>query len=277
MTLSLITKDLIKLALLEDISNGDITTNSIFSEDNKGSVKIISREDGIFCGQSVVNEIINTYTSLSIKWNKNDGEELEKNSIITYIEGSIKELLTYERVILNFMERLSGISTLSNKMSQIIIDTDAKLVDTRKTTPGWRWLEKYAVKIGGSNNHRFNLSDGILIKDNHKFAAGSISKAIKQAKKQAQHSLKIEAEVDNISEMEDAIKAGADIILLDNFSIEDTKKAVEIVNGQIILESSGNITEKNILDYAKTGIDYISSGYLTYGATWLDFSSEYGK
>lgn len=271
--ISMIT-DIIERALLEDIGTGDITTNSIF-KDNSIQIEgnFIAKEAGIICGIDIVRQVFSLIGS-DIIFNSmvTDGQAVKKGDLIAGIKGPALGVLTGERVALNFMQRLSGIATKTNELVQMVKGTNAKIADTRKTTPGLRVLEKYAVRCGGGTNHRFNLSDGILIKDNHIKAAGGITKAITAARANAPHTLKIEVEVESKEQVTEALEAKADIIMLDNMDLQAMKEAVELINGRALTEASGNMGDRDLMQVANTGVDIISIGALTHTVRALDIS-----
>lgn len=265
--------NLILMALREDVSNEDITTNSIISEKREGKVQLICKEDGILAGIEVfkrVFQLLDENIKLSIQ--KKDGEKIKNKELIGEIYGDVRAILTGERTALNYLQHMSGIATYTNNMVELLKGSNIKLLDTRKTTPNMRIFDKYSVKIGGGYNHRYNLSDGILIKDNHIDAAGSITKAIKLAKEYAPFVRKIEVEVENLDMVAEALEAGADIIMLDNMSPELMRTAVKLIAGRAETECSGNISKESIEKIKDTGVDYISSGALTHSAPILDFS-----
>lgn len=268
--------EIIQRALAEDIGTGDITTLSIIPRGRQIMGKFITKEDGVVCGLSVVERVFKTMDSaIQVKSLVPEGSFVSRGDIIVEVEGSAMGILTGERVALNFIQRLSGIATKTAQFVKRVQGTKAKIVDTRKTTPGLRVLEKYAVKVGGGCNHRFNLSDGILIKDNHILAAGGIQNAIAVARKNAPHTLKIEVEIENMEQMKQALQAGVDIIMLDNMDAKTMRKAVEHINGRTLIEASGNIGEKNVLEIAKTGVDFISIGALTHTVKAMDISLKF--
>ncbi len=265
-------KDIVKNAVFEDIGSGDLSSNLI---DNNilGKAKITSKEKGVICGLILVSEVYNIIDNcVNIKFLKNDGDEVDKGDDIAIISGKLNSILKGERVALNFLQRLSGIATMSKKYFNEIKEYDVKVTDTRKTTPGLRILEKHAVKIGGCFNHRYNLASGIMIKDNHIKALKGIKNAVDKARESIPHTYKIEVEVSNINEMKEALDAKADIIMLDNMDIEDMKKCVLLNSGKSILEASGNITLNNVKEVAKTGVNIISTGELTHSVKSLDIS-----
>lgn len=265
--------DIIKNALKEDIGTGDITTQSTIPNDKQISGRFIAKEDGVVCGVSVVKRVFELLDNeISIKILCNDGSLVKKGGIIAEVSGRAASILTGERVALNFFQHLSGIATYTRRCVDEVKGTKAMITDTRKTTPGLRVLEKYAVKTGGGSNHRFNLSDGVLIKDNHINAAGSITAAVSAARANIPHTLKIEVEVENHQMVEEAVACGADIIMLDNMSIEEMEREVGFINGRALVEASGNMGEKNLLEVAKTGVDIISIGTLTHTVKAMDIS-----
>lgn len=266
-------EDTLKSALKEDMNDGDITSDYLIDENLQGKALITSKEDGIVCGLDVVRTVFyivdkNLFFSKLV----NDGDHIKKGMDILEIEGSLKSILKAERVALNFLQRMSGIASKTKKISDLVKDLDVRVVDTRKTTPGLRIFEKYAVKTGGGFNHRFNLSDAVMIKDNHIEAVGSIEKAIKIIRSEISHTRKIEVEVKNLAELNEALDNKVDIIMLDNMSVDDMRAAVKITNKRAILEASGNITEKTIRQVANTGIDIISVGGLTHSFDSIDIS-----
>jgi len=263
-------------ALSEDIGTEDITTNAIFREEKKVRASVFSREDGILAGLPIISRLfekIDPGLTLTIKFR--DGERVAKKTEIMYIEGDIRSLLTGERTALNFLGRLSGIATLTGKFCREAGKSKAKILDTRKTTPGLRILEKYAVFCGGGINHRLGLYDMILIKDNHIEGAGSIEEAVRLTREYCvdkKTNVTLEVEVKNLKELEQALEVDAEWIMLDNMGIEDMKKAVALVNGRAKLEASGNVTLNNVEKIASTGVDYISTGFITHSAPVMDFS-----
>lgn len=264
---------LIKRSLEEDIGNGDITTLATVGEDKQVEGCFIAKEEGIICGLPVLKRVFMVLDdSIKLEYNVNEGHSAKKGDVIAKISGSARSILTGERVALNFLQRLSGIATRTYMAVQQISGTKAVIADTRKTTPGLRSIEKYAVRIGGGTNHRYNLADGILIKDNHISAAGSIASAISQARQIATHMLKIEVEVESFAQIEEALQNGADIIMLDNMSIEDMTKAVVMIDGKALVEASGNMGDKDLRTVAQTGVDIISIGALTHTIRAMDIS-----
>ena len=272
-TMKMTADELILSALREDITSEDITTNSVMPHYQKGQVELICKEDGVIAGLDVFKRVFElldekTETTFYCK----DGDEVKKGEKLGVTVGDIRVLLSGERTALNFLQRMSGIATYTRSIADLLKGTKTKLLDTRKTTPNMRIFEKYAVKVGGGNNHRYNLSDGILLKDNHIGAAGGVKQAVEMAKEYAPFVRKIEIEVENLEMLKEAIEAGADIIMLDNMSVEDMKKAVEMTAGKAETECSGNVTKENIARLTDIGVDYISSGALTHSAPILDLS-----
>ena len=265
--------DLILLALKEDISSEDITTNSILKENILGKGNLIAKEDGILAGIEIFQRVFKLLDkNLEFKMNFKDGDRLKKGEIIGEIRGDLRVILSGERVALNYLQHMSGIATYTNDMVKLLEGTNIKLVDTRKTTPNMRIFEKYAVRVGGGYNHRYNLSDGVLIKDNHISIAGSIKKAVEMAREYVSFVKKIEVEVENLNMVKEAIEAKADIIMLDNMDEFTMEKAVKLIDGRAKTECSGNITRENILKISKCGVDFVSSGAITHSATILDIS-----
>ena len=267
---------LIMNALSEDVGTGDITTESTIPETARAHGLYKAKESGVLCGIGVAARVFELIDR-EIKFTplKRDGDRIEKGEIIAEVRGKATNVLTGERVGLNLMQRMSGIATRTAEAVAQVEGTGAKICDTRKTTPGLRVVEKYAVKVGGGTNHRFNLADGILIKDNHIVAAGSITNAVRAARANAPHTLKIEVEVETFDELNEALDAGADIIMLDNMSCEDMKKAVGIVNGRAVTEASGNMGDRNLKEVADCGVDLISIGALTHSVRSLDISLKF--
>ena len=272
-TMKLQAEPLILMALREDITSEDVSTNAIMLEECQGEVELICKQDGVIAGLDV---FARTFTLLDDKtWFEffaKDGDKVQKGQVIAKVIGNILVLLSGERVALNYLQRMSGIATYTRRVAQLLEETQITLLDTRKTTPNMRVFEKYAVTVGGGKNHRYNLSDGILLKDNHINAAGSVKKAIELAKAYAPFVRKIEVETENLDMVQEAVDAGADIIMLDNMSHDMMKQAVKIIAGRAETECSGNVTAENIAGLADVGIDYISSGALTHSAPILDLS-----
>jgi len=265
--------DLIDRALREDIGHQDMTTANLVAAEQQSKGRFLAKSPGIVAGIRVSQEV---FTNLDPEVNfeiiKNDGDVIEAGDVIAQVKGKTLALLSGERLALNFLQRLSGIATKTNSLVELIKFYKAEVVDTRKTTPGLRTLEKYAVTVGGARNHRFGLYDGIMIKDNHIKAVGGIQKAVSTVRQKVPHTMKIEVEVADFEQLQEAIDAGADIIMLDNMSAKDMKKAVEITAGKAVLEASGGINASNIVEAAKTGVDFISTGAITHSAPSLDIS-----
>lgn len=265
-------------ALYEDIGTGDITTRSTIPEDKMIIGNFIAKENGVISGLVVMKRVFfHVDPKINLESLVSDADTVKKGDIIAKISGPAQSILTGERVALNFLQRMSGIATRTNECVMAVEGTKAEITDTRKTTPGLRVIEKYAVKCGGGSNHRFNLSDGVLIKDNHIKAAGGITQAVEAARKIAPHTLKIEVEVENFEMLKEALECRTDIIMLDNMSIEDMKKAVEIVGDKAMVEASGNMGEKDLLEVAKTGVDLISIGALTHTIKAMDISLRFSE
>lgn len=272
-TMKINADDIILNALKEDITSEDISTNSVMRSYQLGEVELICKEDGVIAGLDVFKRVFelldaNTEVSFTVK----DGDKVKNGQKLGVVRGDIRVLLSGERTALNYLQRMSGIATYTRTIADMLKGTNTKLLDTRKTTPGMRSFEKYAVKVGGGYNHRFNLSDGILLKDNHIGAAGGVKEAVAMAKEYAPFVRKIEIEVENLEMLKEALEAGADIIMLDNMSIEDMKKAVELCAGKAETECSGNVTKENVAKLTQIGVDYISSGALTHSSPILDLS-----
>ncbi len=268
--------DFIRNALSEDIGTGDITTITTIDKNKRAHGRYIAKEDGILCGIDIVAAVYREVDpSIELIRHFNDGDKIKKGDVIAEVKGNAVNLLTGERVGLNLLQHMSGIATRTSEAISAVAGTNAKIADTRKMTPGLRVLEKYAVRCGGGTNHRFNLADGILIKDNHIVAAGSITNAVKSARKNAPHTLKIEVEVETIEQLNEALDAGADIIMLDNMSVEMMSEAVKIVNGRAVLEASGNMGDRNLAEVASSGVDLISIGALTHSVRALDISLKF--
>ena len=264
---------LIRMALQEDITSEDVSTNAVMRSAVKGTVDLIAKEDGIIAGLDVyarVFQILDEKTEIS--FNFKDGDAVKKGDLLGTVTGDIRVLLSGERVALNYLQRMSGIATYTKQVSKLLEGSKVTLLDTRKTTPNCRVFEKYAVRIGGGCNHRYNLSDGVLLKDNHIGAAGSVAKAVAMAKDYAPFVRKIEIEVETMEQVKEAVEAGADIIMLDNMTPEMMKEAVELIAGRAQTECSGNITKENIAKILETGVDFVSSGALTHSAPILDIS-----
>ena len=271
------TLQLIDRAIMEDCSMGDATTETLIPGNTMGDATIVSDEVGILAGTPVALEVFKRVdSSLSVKSILTDGDSVKTGSEVATISGSLASILTAERTALNFIRKLSGIATQTSKFVEQVSGTDAKIVDTRKTTPGFRYLEKYAVRMGGGSNHRHNLADGILIKDNHLRALAkdglSMEDVVRKAYKLSSHTIKVEVEVENIAQVESALHAGAEILLLDNMSNEDMETVVKMCQGKAVTEASGGISLARVLNIANTGVDIISIGALTHSAPSLDLS-----
>ncbi len=260
-------------ALREDITSEDVTTNAVMREATYGKADLICKQDGIVCGLDVFKRVFELLDSQSVfETLLSDGDEVTKGQLMGTIYGDIRVILSGERTALNYLQRMSGIATLTHEMVEELKGYKTKLLDTRKTTPNMRPFEKYAVKVGGGTNHRYNLSDGILIKDNHIGAAGSITKAVEMAKEYAPFVRKIEVEVETLDQLKEALEAGADIIMLDNMDNDTMKQAVELVAGKAETECSGNVTKERLKEIAEIGVDYVSCGALTHSAPIMDVS-----
>lgn len=272
-TLALNADELIRLALKEDISNEDVSTNAVIKEYKKGTVRLICKQSGVICGLEVFARTFKILDpATEIKFYAKDGDKVAKSRHIADLTGDIRVLLQGERTALNYLQRMSGIATYTAQVAELLKGSKTKLLDTRKTTPNMRLFEKYAVRCGGGNNHRYNLSDGVMLKDNHIGAAGGITAAVKAAKEYSSFVRKIEVEVETLEQCREALQAGADIIMLDNMSVEDMKKAVAMIDGKALTECSGNVTKENITAIISTGVDFVSSGALTHSAPILDLS-----
>ena len=259
----------IRMALEEDITSGDISTNCVMPVYQKGQADLICKQDGIIAGQRVFSMLDK---SVSFDMHVNEGDSVKNGELMAVVTGDIRALLSGERTALNFLQRMSGIATYTNSIVKLLEGSKTTLLDTRKTTPNMRIFEKYAVKTGGGSNHRYNLSDGVMLKDNHIGAAGSITKAIQMAKANVSFVHKIEVEVENLDMVHEAVEAGADIIMLDNMTPDEMKEAVKIIDGRALTECSGNVTKENIKNIIDTGVDFVSSGALTHSAPILDIS-----
>ncbi|MBQ9783742.1 MAG: carboxylating nicotinate-nucleotide diphosphorylase [Clostridia bacterium] len=272
-TMKMNADQLILQALREDITSEDITTNSVMPTFQMGEVELICKQDGVIAGLGVfqrVFELLDANTQVSFTCQ--DGDLVKKGERLGVVRGDIRVLLSGERTALNYLQRMSGIATYTRSIADLLKGSKTKLLDTRKTTPNMRIFEKYAVKVGGGNNHRYNLSDGILLKDNHIGAAGGVKEAVRMAKEYAPFVRKIEIEVENLDMLREALEAGADIIMLDNMSVEEMKEAVCLAAGKAETECSGNVTRENVARLVDIGVDYISSGALTHSAPILDLS-----
>lgn len=272
-TMKLNADDLILAALKEDITSEDITTNSVMPEYKLGEVELICKEDGVIAGLEVFKRVFTLLDeNTEVTFNCKDGDRVTKGQKLGIVKGDIRVLLSGERTALNYLQRMSGIATYTRKIADLLEGSKTKLLDTRKTTPNMRVFEKYAVKVGGGHNHRYNLSDAILLKDNHIGAAGGVKEAVKMAKEYASFVCKVEVEVENLDMLKEALEAGADIIMLDNMSVEDMKEAVRLTQGKAVTECSGNVTKENVARLVDIGVDYISSGALTHSSPILDLS-----
>lgn len=272
-TMKLNADRLIMQALEEDITSEDITTNAVMREEKQGEVQLLCKQDGIIAGLWVFERVFKlldprTEAEFYVK----DGEKVNQGQLVGVVKGDIRVLLSGERTALNFLQRMSGIATYTNQTAELLKGSRTRLLDTRKTTPNMRIFEKYAVKAGGGYNHRYNLSDGILLKDNHIAAAGGVRKAVEMAREYAPFVRKIEVETENLDMVKEALEAGAEIIMLDNMSPEMMKEAIELIGGRAQTECSGNVTKENIEKIISLGVDYISSGALTHSAPILDLS-----
>ena len=264
---------LIRQALEEDITSEDISTNAVMPEYQKGQVELICKQDGIVAGMGVfrrVFELLDDTVSFDLR--VKDGDQVSSGDLMAVVTGDIRALLSGERTALNYLQRMSGIATYTHAIAEMLEGSKTTLLDTRKTTPNMRIFEKYAVKVGGGSNHRFNLSDGVMLKDNHIGAAGSIAKAVQMAREHASFVHKIEVEVEDLEMVRQAADAGADIIMLDNMSPEEMREAIRIIDGRALTECSGNVTRENIRNLIDVGVDYVSSGALTHSAPIMDIS-----
>lgn len=277
-TMQLVADKYIRLALEEDIHCEDVTTNAVMPDYKKGEVQLICKENGIIAGLQIFQRV---FTLLDpdtvVDFKAKDGDPVQKGQLLAVITGDIRILLSGERTALNYLQRLSGIATYTNTVVKLLEGTGTTLLDTRKTTPCMRIFEKYAVKMGGGQNHRYNLSDGVLLKDNHIDAAGGVKEAVAAARAYAPFVRRIEVETENLSMVKEAVEAGADIIMLDNMAPEQMSEAIRIIDGRARTECSGNITKENIRTIAALGIDYVSSGALTHSAPILDISMKHLK
>ena len=272
-TMKMQADQLIRMALQEDITSEDVSTNAVMPTATRGTVDLIAKEDGVVAGLEIyarVFTILDEKTEIDLHCK--DGDEVKKGELMATITGDIRVLLSGERVALNYLQRMSGIATYTRQVAKLLEGSNVTLLDTRKTTPNCRVFEKYAVRVGGGHNHRYNLSDGVLLKDNHIGAAGSVAKAVKMAKAYAPFVRKIEIEVETLDQVKEAVEAGADIIMLDNMTPEVMKQAVELIDGRAQTECSGNITKENIQKIREIGVDFVSSGALTHSAPILDIS-----
>ncbi len=272
-TMKMQADQLIRMALQEDITSEDVSTNAVMPTATQGTVDLIAKEDGVVAGLEIyarVFKILDEKTEIELHCK--DGDEVKKGELMATVTGDIRVLLSGERVALNYLQRMSGIATYTRQVAKLLEGSNVTLLDTRKTTPNCRVFEKYAVRVGGGHNHRYNLSDGVLLKDNHIGAAGSVAKAVRMAKAYAPFVRKIEIEVETLDQVKEAVEAGADIIMLDNMTPEVMKQAVELIDGRAQTECSGNITKENIQKIREIGVDFVSSGALTHSAPILDIS-----
>jgi nicotinate-nucleotide pyrophosphorylase (carboxylating) len=272
-TMQLVADKYIKMALEEDINSEDVSTNAVMPDYKKGQVELLCKEDGVIAGLKIFERVFTMLgEDTKVDFKVNDGDEVKKGQLLAIVTGDVRVLLSGERTALNYLQRLSGIATYTRNVSKLLEGTKTKLLDTRKTTPGMRIFEKYAVRIGGGHNHRYNLSDGVLLKDNHIDAAGGVRQAIEAARDYAPFVRKIEVETENLDMVREAVEAGADIIMLDNMTPEVMAEAIRIIDGRAETECSGNITKENIATITSLGVDYVSSGALTHSAPILDIS-----
>ena len=272
-TLKLKVDPLLLMALEEDITSEDVSTNSVMRSETLGEVDLICKEDGVLCGTQVFERVFTLLDEETrVEFYAKDGENIKKGQLIAKVTGDIRVLLSGERTALNYLQRMSGVATYTRQVADLLEGTKTKLLDTRKTTPNNRIFEKYSVKVGGGNNHRYNLSDGVMLKDNHIGAAGGVKEAVAMAKEYAPFVRKIEVEVENLEMVKEAVEAGAHIIMLDNMTHEQIKEALEYIAGRAEVEVSGNVTRENIAALTDLGVDYISSGALTHSSPILDLS-----
>lgn len=272
-TMKMQADQLIRMALQEDITSEDVSTNAVMPTATKGTVDLIAKEDGVIAGLDIYARVFTILDEKTeIDFHCKDGDEVKKGELMATVTGDIRVLLSGERVALNYLQRMSGIAKYTRQVAKLLEGSKVTLLDTRKTTPNCRVFEKYAVRVGGGCNHRYNLSDGVLLKDNHIGAAGSVTKAVQMAKAYAPFVRKIEIEVETLEQVKEAVEAGADIIMLDNMTPEVMKQAVELINGRAQTECSGNITKENIQKIREIGVDFVSSGALTHSAPILDIS-----
>lgn len=267
---------LLLAALREDISNEDVSTNAVIREETPGEVELLAKQDGVIAGLDVFARVFTLLDERTeVTFRCKDGDAVRSGQLLGRVRGDIRVLLSGERVALNLLQRMSGIATCAREMAAALQGTNTRLLDTRKTTPGLRILEKYAVRVGGGYNHRFNLSDGVLLKDNHIAAAGGVREAVRLAREYAPFLQKVEVEVETLEMVDEAVAAGADVIMLDNMSVEDMREAVRRIAGRAQTECSGNVTREKLQALADIGVDYISSGALTHSAPILDISMKH--
>lgn len=272
-TMKLNADKLIMMALQEDITSEDVSTNSVMPESKPGTVDLICKQDGIIAGLGVFERVFQLLDAqTSAKFECSDGDFVKKGQLLGTVTGDIRVLLSGERVALNYLQRMSGIATYTHEVAALLEGTKTTLLDTRKTTPNCRIFEKYAVRVGGGCNHRYNLSDGVLLKDNHIGAAGGITNAVRMAKEYAPFVRKIEVEVETLAQVKEAVEAGADIIMLDNMTDEQMQEAIRLIDGRAQTECSGNVTKENIARVTELGVDFVSSGALTHSAPIMDIS-----
>lgn len=272
-TMKLNADKLIMMALQEDITSEDVSTNAVMPKAQKGKVDLICKQDGIIAGLDVYARVFTLLDdSTEVEFFCKDGDEVKAGQLMGIVTGDIRVLLSGERVALNYLQRMSGIATYTHDVAELLKGSKTTLLDTRKTTPNCRIFEKYAVRVGGGSNHRYNLSDGVLLKDNHIGAAGSITNAVRMAKEYAPFVRKIEVEVETLDQVKEAVEAGADIIMLDNMTTDQMRAAIDLIDGRAETECSGNVTKENIESLISLGVDYISSGALTHSSPIMDIS-----
>lgn len=272
-TMKLNADKLIMMALQEDITSEDVSTNAVMPKAQKGKVDLICKQDGIIAGLDVYARVFTLLDdSTEVEFFCKDGDEVKAGQLMGIVTGDIRVLLSGERVALNYLQRMSGIATYTHEVAELLKGSKTTLLDTRKTTPNCRIFEKYAVRVGGGSNHRYNLSDGVLLKDNHIGAAGSITNAVRRAKEYAPFVRKIEVEVETLDQVKEAVEAGADIIMLDNMTTDQMRAAIDLIDGRAETECSGNVTKENIESLISLGVDYISSGALTHSSPIMDIS-----
>lgn len=272
-TMQLVADEYIKMALKEDINSEDVTTNAVMPDYKKAEVELICKEDGIIAGLQIFERVFTLLDAeTSVDFRVKDGDAVKQGELLAVVTGDVRVLLSGERTALNYLQRLSGIATYTNTVSKLLEGSKTKLLDTRKTTPCMRIFEKYAVRVGGGHNHRYNLSDGVLLKDNHIDAAGGVKEAVAAARAYAPFVRKIEVETENLDMVKEAVEAKADIIMLDNMTPDEMAEAIRLIDGRAETECSGNITKENIKEITALGVDYVSSGALTHSAPILDIS-----
>ena len=272
-TMKLNADELIMMALKEDITSEDVSTNAVMPEPGAGEVELICKQDGMIAGLWVYARVFRLLDAdTEVEFHCQDGDAVKNGQLLATVRGDIRVLLSGERVALNYLQRMSGIATYTHEIAGLLAGSRTTLLDTRKTTPNCRIFEKYAVRVGGGSNHRYNLSDGVLLKDNHIGAAGSITEAVRMAKAYAPFVRKIEIETETLEQVREAVEAGADIIMLDNMTTEEMREAIALIDGRAETECSGNVTRENIARIIDLGVDYVSSGALTHSAPILDIS-----